>query len=784
MNKFFRLSAAVLFLGSSLALRGGDLTFRDAEIVIAKKATFAAETGARDLQYHLQKMTGGKFPILRTPSGKSETVIYVGDQPAAAKAGFSLKGIRKDGFIRGTAGKNVYILGDDDPITGNKSPHYIYFSTINRGTMHGVYDFLEEKGVRWPVPGKKHEFIPKQDVITVSSARKTDAPVFSERNPTKVWSFTRDNLDQSVYVQHIDEVIQWALRSRCSNIRGIASGCHTERFLGLADIWFKKYPERFQLMKNGERNPRYACWTDPAVKEIWLKAADAFFSGKKPADAGLPHVKRWAGQNVPNEFMIDPMDHGSRNDGRCRCERCNDFRKKHPCPDDSEIYWQVIAYVAAQLKDKHPGKYITTLVYPPKSRYPELVKLTPNIRVRICLGGIKDMLRPVAIRTDLEKVKTWGALVGPENLPLWTYQCENFARRLPGVPENYPHLAGEFLRTMKGRIAGIRNEFTGVTHTERALDQYVQNKLLWNPDQDVGLIVADYCRVMYGPAAKIMQDIYQRFEKNFIFYYRSVIPNKDRSHEIGLDKVVKENRIFAWTKVYTPEEMKQIGSMLAEAEKLTAGNALQTERLKAFRKWVYDVMREERKEVVDIEAMTLQLRLKRDSWTVWQNLVSADRHKNITAATKFRMKRDKEKLTLVIFADEPDAKLVRIDPKAADKDLWRDDTIELFFAFASGPIRQIVVSTSGRYTSRKIVPGKPDQWEKIEGLTISNRIWPKQRRLEINIPLTPEMQKNYRFNLVRARKLSDKREENSTWSPAAKIGNWSDPDAYGAMLIK
>ena len=54
MNKFFRLSAAVLFLGSSLALVGADLTFRDAEIVIAKKATFAAETGARDLQYHLR----------------------------------------------------------------------------------------------------------------------------------------------------------------------------------------------------------------------------------------------------------------------------------------------------------------------------------------------------------------------------------------------------------------------------------------------------------------------------------------------------------------------------------------------------------------------------------------------------------------------------------------------------------------------------------------------------------------------------------------------------------
>ena len=74
-------------------------------------------------------------------------------------------------------------------------------------------------------------------------------------------------------------------------------------------------------MKNGQRNPRYLCWSDPAVKEIWLNAADAYFSGKKPADAGLSHIERWRGQNHPDEFMIDAMDHGSANDGRCHCER-------------------------------------------------------------------------------------------------------------------------------------------------------------------------------------------------------------------------------------------------------------------------------------------------------------------------------------------------------------------------------------------------------------------------------------------------------------------------------
>jgi len=134
MKTFLRNSATGLICCLGLLVSGADLIFDDAEIIVPPKASFAAEMGAKDLQYHLKKMTGGKYPILGKPSGKADTLIYIGDQPAAAKAGFTLKGIKKDGFIRGTAGKNLYILGDDDPITGFKSPHYIYSLTERRGT--------------------------------------------------------------------------------------------------------------------------------------------------------------------------------------------------------------------------------------------------------------------------------------------------------------------------------------------------------------------------------------------------------------------------------------------------------------------------------------------------------------------------------------------------------------------------------------------------------------------------------------------------------------------------
>lgn len=103
MNKFFKLSAAVLFVGTSLAISGADLTFRDAEIVIAKKATFAAETGARDLQYHLRKMTGAKFPVGVKPGPGVNFYLGFGDA----------KGFESDEFVIDARGNRIDIYGYD-----------------------------------------------------------------------------------------------------------------------------------------------------------------------------------------------------------------------------------------------------------------------------------------------------------------------------------------------------------------------------------------------------------------------------------------------------------------------------------------------------------------------------------------------------------------------------------------------------------------------------------------------------------------------------------------------
>ena len=770
---------------SCLALFAKEIAFRDAEIVITKNPVTSALVAANELQYHLQKMTGGKFPIVKSRSQRYKYGIYVGMQDAVKKANLPIEKIQKDGFLRAVVGNDIYIVGDDDKKYGKQTFHHIHFFLHNKGTLNGAYDFLESLGVLWPIPGKANEYIPKKKVLKVAKNIKVDNPVFSERNAVGIHSFKRFP-DAKEYTTNPQEVFNWAVRLRISNIRGIASGSHTEQFLQLDKIWFKKYPERFQLMKNNKRNPRYSCWSNPAIKEIWLKAADAYFSGKSPASIGLTHVKSWRGQNGFNEFMIDAMDHGSSNDGRCHCKDCKLFRKNNPNSDDTELYWQTIGFVAQQLEKKHPGKYITTLIYPPKSNYPKTIKLTSNIRVRVCCPGIKNVLLPNALKRDNDLIGQWSNLVGCKNIPLWTYQCENFARKLPGVPENYPYLAASYYSMMQGKIAGTRNEFTSPVFTSRLPDLYIQFKLLWNPNIDVKKTLHSYFNVMYGPAAKIMEDIYLTFEENFKKYYVAVTPNVPNPKDVGVARDGARLRNYAWSKIYTPSEMKKVTLMIDKAEALVKGKAPYESRIKVFRKWVWDIAIAERREVMQMEDMIPTLTLNKGKWSNTMQLLSAERlEKEIKNPSNFKMKYDDKNLYISIVAQEKEASKLKVNPKDELVNIWRDDSVE-FFLYTQGnnTLRHAIFSTANRYIVQTITP-KQQQWGPWNNLKYTMKSDATKRQIEITVPMDNEMKKGFKFNLVRSRKLKNVRnDEPYTWSEAAGLGNWFVTNSYGKIILK
>ena len=195
----------------------------------------------------------------------------------------------------------------------------------------GVYGFLDSLGIRWPAPGAAH--VPKKKTVSIQEGFVRFKPVFKSREIADAWNFIAVYPDAKEYVQHTGDIYLWGLRNGAST-RSLVPGCHSEHALGLfRNSERMKEQDSWKLGKDGIRNKNYSCWTSPATKKYWLKAADAYFSGISPQNAGFDlkgylHSKWPMPFIISDEFMIDPMDHSSDEDGRCWCKRCDDFRKK------------------------------------------------------------------------------------------------------------------------------------------------------------------------------------------------------------------------------------------------------------------------------------------------------------------------------------------------------------------------------------------------------------------------------------------------------------------------
>ena len=78
MNKMWLTVGTVLFAASLSALDIVKNGRPCAEIVVAKDAHNGIQLAARDLQTHLEKMSGAKLAIVNAPSGKVKNRIFVG----------------------------------------------------------------------------------------------------------------------------------------------------------------------------------------------------------------------------------------------------------------------------------------------------------------------------------------------------------------------------------------------------------------------------------------------------------------------------------------------------------------------------------------------------------------------------------------------------------------------------------------------------------------------------------------------------------------------------------
>ena len=801
MKKLLVLFVAFL----SVSLSAGDIIIAEngqakAEIVIPAQPSVYVKFAADELKGYLDKITGGDFKITSKPT--SAVNIRMGQSPEAAAAGLNPEVLKRDGFFISAKNKDVFIVGRDNPLVKQLDLFLLFYDETQRGTLLGVYEFLEQLGVRWPAPGTEHEFVPTLTTLKIPESMQKIEPFFPDRQLSSgFWNFMTAYPDAGQYCRNGNDIFLWGLRLKMSG-RGMAAGCHSEYSLKLKDA-YGDHPERFALI-NGKRDFNYSCWTDPAVAAMWKKSADVYFSGGKPADAGFPDLKPYYNSSWPwpfisqEDFMIDPMDHYVGCDGCCRCQRCNTFREKYPCEDDSELIWKVIAEVAESIKEKHPGKFISTLVYPPKMKLPKYVKIPDNVRVRVCIRGPINVPTPSRMKPELDLVKSWSNALGNNKPPLWIYQVEAaLGRKLPGMPETYPHQISEFLKIFRNDIAGIFFDQYVFTQTHRNLDMYITARMMWNPDREIEQELTDYFKSYYGPAAEPAQKLFKRFEDNWVKYWKLSTPDSSKSETIGLGGPVKELQKLVWSKVYNQDEMKNIDSMVAAVEKAAAGNPVYSKRASLLRTWIFDIMKAERAEVMNKaearQKIVAQVQAVKASPTAsaWAStpiyqLVAASRLKpRLVVNGQFRLLCFDNTLFLRAELKEPRLSdtMTKKDRKQGDSNVWQDNDVEIFvYSTESKDLWQIIVNDQGNWASQKMNTGKSN-WEQMKNFQVKVQPTADGWRLDAAIPLEQFGSGELRFNLTRNRQIKDQPNELSTWSPLAKVGNWHDPDNYGTLVF-
>ena len=797
MKKLALLLAAL----TGLVMSAAEITLAEngrakAVILVPANARPIVKFAAKELAEHLKAMTGAAFQIGEKPGPGVNICLGSGD---AAK-------FAPDEYVIKARGNRIDIYGKD---TDTKVYLFNYFyDNPDKGTLRGVYNFLDSLGVRWLAPGKDGVHVPVRRTLRIPEQDIRFKPHFQDRQIADAWNFMKYP-DAKEYAKDVRDLFLWGIRNNVST-RGMVNGCHSERSLGLfKNPEWLAHPTAHQLMKDGKRNPNYSCWTDPFTKEIWKRAVDGYFSGKSPKECGFGlkgylHSK-WPNPFIsPNEFMIDPMDHSAGNDGRCRCKRCEDFRKKHPYTDDTEIIWQVIGEIADHVNAKYPACYISTLIYPPKRSIPETIQKPKNIRVRICLPGPRSLLYPKKQEKDMTLLRNWGDFLGPKNLPLWVYQCNaSHGNYLPGIPDTYPHLTAKFIRMVRPLCAGMFCENHNVTHTYRNLDVYIFMRLIWNPERDVEKELDEYFNLYYGPAAAPAKELFARLETNWLKLDPIVFSNPKNQADLGTVRKDGElARKLVWSQVYTADEMKEIDGLLAKILRLSPASSVYARRAELLRKYLIEVMKSERGAVMDREEQRQSIRLEVPLTSSpafpapreWERapeyqLIQAEKFKNgLAAGGSFRILASKEKMFILANMIEPSPTKSKTDKlrKSGNTDIWRDSCIELFFyAEKSKKFWQIIINDNGAWSSQ--TRGRVlMRWKQMNDAQVQCVPNASGWMARISIPMheLKTDRTDLRFNFTRERNIKGHPTEYSTWSPLARVGTWHSPDNYGTVKFE
>jgi len=431
-----------------------------AVLVLPAEAHPDEQLAAREIQTHVEKMSGAKLPIVSAEGPSDAIAVRIGlvlNREAEAK-------------IR-TAGSDpaafVILVEPDEVTLAGLSPE---------GTLFAAYELLEQLGCRWYLPGDLGAVIPSRKTIAVPLGKTVQGPSFPHR-----------------HLQGVSKLLPWYRRQRLGGL--YFPGSHGIGLSPRAD--FTREPELFALVK-GQRIKRQLCISNPEVLKRAIAATMKFFD-RHPESP-------WIG--------MGPRD-GS---GFCECENCRklDAGEWDPFagePSMTDRYVWFFNKVLEAVHKKHPGKKICFYAYhtyklPPRKVKPSRFIVPALAPITLC--RIHGMSNPICPERSFYKtlMTEWSKLV-PEVFERGYY----FNLACPGFPFSKIHaVRDETVMAYKLGVKGWRVECMPAW-ASHGPTLYVAPRLMWNVNADVDALLSEFYQEFFGPASGPMGEYLENIDR-------------------------------------------------------------------------------------------------------------------------------------------------------------------------------------------------------------------------------------------------------------------------------
>jgi len=433
-------------------------------IVIPANSIPSERYAADELQRYLERMTGARFPLALDSEPASSREILIGDTARLGKLKLQNDCARlgPDGFMLRTEGRTLIIAGGKP-----------------RGTLNGVYTFLEDKlGVRWFTP--ELQLIPPAPRLVLERLNETHVPALEYREV--FWTEMMRNAD-------------FAARHRLNGNHYKLTEKHGGRFavyfpfvhsfdLLIPPDLYKEHPEYFPMI-DGKRVNGYVqrCLSNPDVVKL-----------------AIARVRQWIKEH-PEASIISV----SQNDtGKwCRCEQCKALDDQEGSPAASLI--KFVNTIAENIEADYPNIRIDTLAYqytrkPPKTLRPRRNVITRLCSIECCFAHPLESCSSEENRRFRDDIIAWQP-VAPL-LYVWDY-TPNFANYQQPFP-NWDALQPNVQFFVQHGVKGLfeqGNYSSGGNGEMGPLRAYVLAKLLWDPKTDVQNHITEFLEAYYGQAA-------------------------------------------------------------------------------------------------------------------------------------------------------------------------------------------------------------------------------------------------------------------------------------------